>query len=33
MSKSNGPIFTKISGLVETWYITLRSPKWHCHGN
>ena len=39
ISKSNGPIFTKISGLVErwkgflTWYITLRSLRVRFHGN
>jgi len=38
-SEANGPIFTKISGLVDawkgliTWYITLRFLKGRCYGN
>jgi len=38
ISESNGPISTKISGLVDgwkgflTWYIILRSLKRRCHG-
>ena len=38
-SEANGPIFSKISGLVDawkgliTWYITLRFLKGRCYGN